>query len=69
MKFYNDLAKNTVIFGIDDFSSSHSDNCKNKFLMIGEGPAYGINGSFGLPKRKFSTNFTKAKITLFEFTL
>ena len=52
MEFYNDLAKNTVIFGIDDFSSSHSDNCKNKFLMIGEGPAYGINGSFGLPKKK-----------------
>ena len=28
--------------------------------MLGGGPAYGINGSFGSPEKKFSFNFTKA---------
>ena len=30
------------------------------FLILGEGPSYGINGSFGSPEKKFSINFTKA---------
>ena len=28
--------------------------------MLGEGPTYGINGSFGSPEKKFSINFSKA---------
>ena len=32
-------------------SSSHSDNRNNNFLILGEGPTYGINGSFGPPKK------------------
>ena len=33
---------------------------KNNFLVLGEGPTYGINGSFGSPEKKFSINFSKA---------
>ena len=40
--------------------SSHSNNCNNNFLILGEGPTYGINGSFGSPEKKFSINFSKA---------
>ena len=29
--------------------------------MLGEGPTYGINWSFGSPEKKFSINFTKTK--------
>ena len=29
--------------------------------MVGEGPTYGINRSFGPPEKKFSINFSKAK--------
>ena len=28
--------------------------------MLGEGPTYIINGSFGSPEKKFSINFSKA---------
>ena len=44
--FGNDSAKNDIIFGVDNSSSSHTDNLKN------EGPSFGINGSFGTSKRK-----------------
>ena len=30
-----------VIFDVDNSSSSHTDNCKNNFLVLGEGPTYG----------------------------
>ena len=37
-----------------------TDNRKNNFLvLLGEGPVYGINGSFGLPE-EFTFNFSKA---------
>ena len=49
-----------MIFGVDNSSSSHSDNRKNNFLKLDEGPNYGINGSFGAPEKKFSINFIKA---------
>ena len=34
----NDTARNVIIFGVDNSLSSHSDNCKNIFLVLGEGP-------------------------------
>ena len=49
--FDNDFARNVIIFGIDNSSSSHSDNRKNNFLKLGEGPNYGINGNFGAPEK------------------
>ena len=33
--FINDFARNVVIFGVDNSSSSHIDNSKNNFLALG----------------------------------
>ena len=64
----NNFALNVIIFGVDNSSSSHSDNRKNNFLILGEGRTYGINRSFGSPEKNFSINFTKAN-TKFCLTL
>ena len=53
------LLKN-VIFCVDNSSSSHADNRKNDFLLLREGDIFCINGSFGVPEKKFSINFSKA---------
>ena len=45
--FDNDTARNVIIFSVDNNSSFHSDNYKNKFLVLNEGPPFGINGNFG----------------------
>ena len=58
-RFGNDFARNVIIFGVDNSSWSHSDNCKNNFVMLDEGPTCGFNGSFGSPEKKFNGNFTK----------
>ena len=50
--FDNGFARNVIIFGVDNSSSSHSDNRKNNFLILGEDPTYDINGSFGAPEKK-----------------
>ena len=49
-----------MIFGVDNSSSSHTNNCKNNFLILGGNPTYCINRSFGSPEKKFSNNFRKA---------
>ena len=54
-----------IIFDVDNSSSFHSDNRKNNFLVLGEGPSFGINGSFRLPEKRFSINFTKANSRFF----
>ena len=54
--FYNDTARNVIIVGVDNSSSSHADKLNNNFLVLGEGPTFGINGSFG----NFGINFSKA---------
>ena len=46
-------------------SSSHIDNHKINFLVLGEGPTYGINGSFASPEETFSINFSKAKTNFY----
>ena len=46
---YNGNIRNAIIFGVDNSSSSHSNYRKNKFLILGEGSTFEINGSFGLP--------------------
>ena len=66
--FNNDTARNVIIFGVDNSSLSHSDNRKNNFLILGEGPTFGINGSFGWPEKKFGIHFTKAN-TKFSLSL
>ena len=58
--FDNDIARNVVIFGVDNSSSSHTDNRKNNFLILDECPTFQINGKFGSPEKMFSINFSKA---------
>ena len=48
----NNLARNVVIFSINNSSPSHSDNCKNNFLVLGERPIFDINGSFDVSEKK-----------------
>ena len=52
------------MFGVDNSSSSHAENCKNNVLVLGEGQTYSFNGSFGLPGKKFIIGFTKANTKL-----
>ena len=65
MWVYSDYGKGAfrdlVIFGVHNSLSSHTDNLKNNFLILGEGSNFGINESFGSPEKMFSINFKKAK--------
>ena len=58
--FGNEYTRNVIIFGVHNSSSSHVDNLKNTFLVLGEGDTFGLNGNFGAPEKKFSINFTEA---------
>ena len=40
------------MFGVDDTPSSHTDNLKNDFSILGESPTFGINGRFGASEKK-----------------
>ena len=43
--FGNDPAKTVIMFGVDNSSSSHTDNLKNYFLILGDSPTFGVNGT------------------------
>ena len=58
--FDNDTARNVIIFGDDNCSSSHANNRQNNFLVLDEGPTLGINGRFGSPMKKFNIDFSNA---------
>ena len=45
------VARNVVIFGVDNSSSSHTDNWKNNFLVSGEGSTQNINDSTGAAEK------------------
>ena len=62
LNFGNDFAGDVLIFGADNGSSSHTDNCKNAGLVLDEEDIFGINVFFGAPKKTFSTYCSKAKI-------
>ena len=61
------MQKNVVIFGVDNSSSSHTDNQKNGFLILGDGPTFGINGSFGASESNF--HFKSKEKMLLKFAL
>ena len=44
------IARNVVIFGADNSSLSHANNQKRNFLVLGEVPIDGINGTTGAAK-------------------
>ena len=50
--FGNDFARNVIILGVDNSSSSHTYNLKNNFLILGEEDTFGINGRFDAPENK-----------------
>ena len=52
--FGNNSARNVLNFDFDNSLSSHVDNPKNKFLVLGDRPTDDINGSNGTRKKKFS---------------
>ena len=54
--FDNDNARNIIVFGVGNSSSSHIDNAKNSFL---EGPTEVINGSVGPAEKIFRINFSE----------
>lgn len=56
-----DFAKNVAIFGVDKTLSSHTDNQRNNFLLIGEVPTDGVNDSTDAAEKRFSIIFSKAK--------
>ena len=56
--FDNDTARNVIVFGVDNCSSSHAENRENNFLVLGEGPTLRINGRFGSSEKRFSIDFS-----------
>ena len=55
--YNSDPAGNVIVFGVDNSSSSHSGNCKNNFLVLGEDLTFEINKSFGSPEKKVEFEF------------
>ena len=51
--FYNDTAGNVIIFGIDNSSSSHADNGKDSFLVLGEYPIFELMEALVHQKKSF----------------
>ena len=51
--FNDDTARNVIIFGVDNSSSSHTGNLKNDILTLGQGDTFCINGSFGATEKKY----------------
>ena len=61
MSFGNEFAWSVVTFGVGNSLSSHTENCKNNFLVLGEGPIDDINCNLCEAEKKFSISFSKAK--------
>ena len=59
--FGNDLVLNVLPFGVYNCLSSHTDNRKNNFLVLGEGDTFVISVRCGVLVKKFSINSSKAK--------
>ena len=59
--FGNEFDSNVVTFGVTSSLSSHTDDCKNNFLMLDKGDTFRINRSFGEPGKYFCINFSKEK--------
>ena len=69
MSFNDGFARNVIRFEVDKVdiwgSSSHTDNLKIDFLILGEGDTLGINGSLGASEKKnIGINFSKVNTKL-----
>ena len=45
LSFGNDYSRKVVIFVVDNSLSSHAENRKNNFLVLGVGDTFGIKGN------------------------
>ena len=63
--FGNECSRNLAIFGVANSSSSRADNRKSIFLVLSEGDVFGLNGSFGAPKKKSLVLFIVKQIQNF----
>ena len=63
--FSNDFARNVVISSL----SSHTNNCKNNFLVLGQRPTDDINGSFRASEKLLVLDLVKKNKVLLDFAL
>ena len=56
-----DSGGNVIISGVDNSSSSHSNNWKNNVLVLAEVPTDDVNDSIGTAEQKFGLNLIKRK--------
>ena len=62
--FDNAFARNFAIFGVDNILSSHTDYCKNIFLVLGEGPTDDdMSDSVCTAEEKVNIKFSKVMST------
>ena len=57
--FGNGSSRNCIIFGVDMSSSVHIDNKKTDTLILGKGPAQGLDGTTLTAEKFYSINFTE----------
>ena len=67
--FGNEIAWSTVSFGIDNSSSSHTDNCKNNGLVLSEEHSDDINGSIDAAEKNLVLILVKKRKKLLEHAL
>ena len=71
--FNNEIARNVIIFGVYNSSTSHSDKGNDNILILGEGSTFGINGSFGSKKSisliKQTQNVVKIRIIMLTIVI
>ena len=56
----NGFGRNCIIFGVDMSSSIHVNNKKKYILILGKGPAQGLDGTTLTAEKKYSINFTES---------
>ena len=58
--FDGSMGKNVIIFGADINSSVHIDNKGKDILILGEGPAQGLDDTTLTTEAKYSINFSRS---------
>ena len=53
------FGRNAIIFGVDMSPSAHIDNKKKDILILGEGPAQGLDDATLTGEEIYSINFTE----------
>ena len=62
--FNNDFVQIVVTFGVYNSSSSHTNNRKNNFLVLGKGGTDNINDTGDVAEKKVCIDFSKANANL-----